>query len=80
MKEHPEFSERIPDNAQLILLLEGDEEFNRWSIRIGKGQAEKKSTSCLCDDKEAWSGSFEDRRPGTRSRIDSIKSLNAKVC
>lgn len=40
MKEHPEFSERIPDNAHVILLLEGDEEFNNWSIRIGKKQAE----------------------------------------
>lgn len=40
MKEHPEFSERIPDNAHVILLLEGDEEFNSWSIRIGKKQAE----------------------------------------
>lgn len=40
MREHPEFSERIPDDAQVVLLLEGDEEFNRWSTRIGKEQAE----------------------------------------
>ncbi len=40
IKEHPEFTERIPDNAQVILLLEGDEEFNKWSIRVGKEQAE----------------------------------------
>ena len=40
MKEHPEYGERIPDNAQVILLLEGDEEFNRWSTRVGKEQAE----------------------------------------
>lgn len=40
VKEHPEFSERIPDNAHVILFLEGDEEFNNWSIRIGKKQAE----------------------------------------
>lgn len=41
IREHPEFSNRIPDNAHIILLLEGDEEFNEWSIRIGKEQAEE---------------------------------------
>lgn len=40
IREHPEFGERIPDNAQVVLLLEGDEDFNRWSIRIGKQQTE----------------------------------------
>lgn len=40
VREHPEFGEKIPNNAQIILLLEGDEEFNRWSTRIGKEQAE----------------------------------------
>ena len=39
LKEHPEFTEKIPNNAQVILLLEGDEEFNAWSVRIGKEQA-----------------------------------------
>lgn len=28
LREHPEFADKIPDNAQVILLLEGDEEFN----------------------------------------------------
>lgn len=40
VREHPEFSERIPDQAQVILLLEGDKEFNSWSMRIGKEQVE----------------------------------------
>jgi hypothetical protein len=39
LREHPEFIEKIPDNAQVILLLEGDEAFNAWSARIGKEQA-----------------------------------------
>jgi hypothetical protein len=39
LREHPEFAEKIPDNAQVVLLLEGDEEFNKWSVRAGKGQA-----------------------------------------
>lgn len=39
LREHPEFADKIPDNAQVILLLEGDEGFNKWSARIGKEQA-----------------------------------------
>ena len=39
LREHPEFADKIPDNAQVILLLEGDEGFNQWSARIGKEQA-----------------------------------------
>jgi hypothetical protein len=39
LREHPEFLEKIPENAQVILLLEGDEDFNEWSLRVGKGQA-----------------------------------------
>ncbi len=41
IREHPDFAEKIPDNAQVILLLEGDEEFNAWSTHVGKEQAEK---------------------------------------
>ena len=37
--EHPEFTDKIPENAQVILLLEGDDAFNKWSMRIGKEQA-----------------------------------------
>jgi hypothetical protein len=40
VREHPEFLEKIPHNAQVILLLEGDDEFNSWSKRIGRKQAE----------------------------------------
>ena len=39
MREHPEFVGKIPNNAQVILLLEGDEDFNKWSVKIGKEQA-----------------------------------------
>ena len=39
LREHPEFTNKIPNNAQVILLLEGDERFNKWSTRIGKEQA-----------------------------------------
>ena len=40
LREHPEFADNIPDNAQIILQIEGNEEFNQWSTRIGKEQAE----------------------------------------
>ena len=39
LREHPEFLDKIPENAQIILLLEGDEDFNKWSLRVGKEQA-----------------------------------------
>ena len=41
VREHPEFAERIPDNALVSMLVEGDEEFNRWSQEGAKRQAEK---------------------------------------
>ena len=44
VREHPEFAERIPDNALVAMLLEGDEEFNRWSQEGSKRQAEKGQT------------------------------------
>ncbi len=40
MREHQEFADKIPDNAQVILLLEGDAEFNQWSTEVGKKQAD----------------------------------------
>ncbi|CUS31288.1 DUF5647 family protein [Candidatus Nitrospira nitrificans] len=39
LREHPEFVDKIPENAQVVLLLEGDEDFNTWSLRVGKEQA-----------------------------------------
>ncbi len=40
VREHPEFLARIPDNAQVVLLVEGDDEFNQWSTQVGKTQSE----------------------------------------
>ena len=40
VREHPEFLKKIPQNAQVVLLLEGDDEFNSWSKRLGRKQAE----------------------------------------
>ncbi len=41
LREHPEFCEKIPDNAHIIMLLKGDKEFNKWSTDLGNKQAEK---------------------------------------
>jgi hypothetical protein len=38
--EHPEFADGIPDNALVIMQVEGDEEFNQWARQSGKECAE----------------------------------------
>ena len=40
VREHPEFLKKIPHNAQVVLLLEGDDEFNSWSRHMGRKQAD----------------------------------------
>ena len=29
--EHPEFAEKIPDNALVVMQITGDDEFNEWA-------------------------------------------------
>lgn len=38
--EHHEFASYIPENAQIVLQLEGDEEYNEWSRQLAKEQRE----------------------------------------
>ena len=38
--EHPEFAVKIPQNAQIVLQVEGDEEYNRWSRELAERQKE----------------------------------------
>ena len=40
IREHPEFADSIPNNATVIMQLEGDEEFNKWSLKLAKSHAE----------------------------------------
>jgi hypothetical protein len=40
IREHPEFTDNIPNNAIVIMQLEGDDEFNEWGLRLGKSHAE----------------------------------------
>jgi len=39
--EHPEFADKIPDNALVIVQIDGDEEFNEWAKKTGQSIAEK---------------------------------------
>lgn len=38
--EHPEFAAKIPLNAQVVLQVEGDEEYNEWSRQLAERQRE----------------------------------------
>lgn len=40
VREHPDFAETIPQNAFVIMQLEGDEEFNNWSRQLVKSCTE----------------------------------------
>lgn len=38
--EHPEFAEKIPQEAIIAFQVEGNREFNRWSRELAQSQAE----------------------------------------
>jgi len=40
IREHPEFADGIPNSATVIMQLEGDEEFNKWSLKLAKNHDE----------------------------------------
>jgi len=39
--EYPEFADQLPDNALVVMQVEGDEEFNRWARETAQRAAEK---------------------------------------
>jgi hypothetical protein len=39
--EHPEFAGQLPDNALVVMQIEGDEDFNNWARETARGVAEK---------------------------------------
>jgi len=39
--EHPEFASEIPNNALVVMQIEGDEEFNNWARETAQSVAEK---------------------------------------
>jgi hypothetical protein len=38
--EHPEFAAGIPQNSQVVLQMEGDDEYNEWSRALAERQRE----------------------------------------
>jgi len=38
--EHPKFAAKIPRNAQVVLQVEGDEDYNAWSRKVAERQRE----------------------------------------
>jgi len=39
--EHTEFADKIPDNALVVMQIQGDEEFNNWAKETAQAVAEK---------------------------------------
>ncbi|KHE90414.1 MAG: hypothetical protein SCABRO_03797 [Candidatus Scalindua brodae] len=39
--DHPEFADKIPNNALVVMQIEGDEEFNAWARLTAQNVAEK---------------------------------------
>lgn len=39
--EHPEFAEKIPQNALVVMQITGDEEFNKWARQSAESVVEK---------------------------------------
>ena len=40
VREHPRFAAKIPRNAQVVLQIEGDEQYNAWSRGLAQKQRE----------------------------------------
>ena len=45
--DHPEFAVKIPRNAQIVLQVEGEEEYNAWSRQIAARQRERDQSVVL---------------------------------
>ena len=39
--EHPEFADQLPDNALVVMQIEGDDEFNKWARQAALEAADK---------------------------------------
>jgi hypothetical protein len=62
--EHPEFAERIPDNALVVMQMEGDEGFNRWAREAAQNMADKRTPPIYI--------TITELKP-VRSRIEKLK-------
>lgn len=62
--EHPEFADEIPDNALVVMQIEGDDDFNNWARETARKVAEKETLIVYI--------TITELRP-VRSRIEKLK-------
>lgn len=62
--EYPEFADKIPDNALVVMQIEGDEEFNSWAREAAHTAAEKDTSIVYV--------TITEMKP-VRSRIEKLK-------
>jgi len=62
--EHPEFVDQLPDNALVVMQMEGDDEFNRWAKQAAQEAAEQDTPVAYV--------TITEIKP-VRSRIESLR-------
>ncbi len=62
--EHPEFADRLPNKALLVMQIDGDEEFNNWARETAQKATEKDSPIMYV--------TITELKP-VRSRIEKLK-------
>jgi hypothetical protein len=62
--EYPEFADKIPDNALVVMQMEGDDDFNNWARKTAQNIAEKDTPIVYI--------TITELRP-VRSRIEKLK-------
>jgi hypothetical protein len=62
--EHPDFADQLPDNALVVMQLEGDDEFNRWAKQAAMEAVEKDTPVAYV--------TITEIKP-VRSRIESLR-------
>ncbi len=65
--EHPEFGDNIPDDALVVMQIEGDEEFNGWARKAAEITAEGRRIAFV---------TVTELKP-VRSRIEKLKLVLA---
>jgi len=64
--EHPEFADQFPNNALVVMQIDGDEEFNDWARETAHRAAEK-------DTPIVYVTVTELKPAAVRSRIEKLK-------
>lgn len=62
--EHPEFADKIPQNALVVMQIVGDEEFNNWARQTAQNAAEENQKIVYV--------TITELKP-VRSRIENLK-------